>query len=67
MAEYGGWTGKILWVDLTKGKTWAEDTLPKYKDWLGGSGLAYKVIWDNVPVGTKAYDPENIIVFGGGP
>ena len=67
MATYGGWTGKILRVDLTRGKIEAEDTLPKYKDWMGGSGLAYKIIWDEVPVGTQAYDPENIIVLGGGP
>jgi len=67
MATYGGWTGKILRVDLTRGKIEAEDTLPKYKDWMGGSGLAYKILWDEVPVGTQAYDPENIIVLGGGP
>ncbi|HSJ55933.1 MAG TPA: aldehyde ferredoxin oxidoreductase [Anaerolineae bacterium] len=67
MATYGGWTGKILRVDLTSGKITAEETLPKYKDWMGGSGLAYKIIWDEVPVGTKAYDPQNVIVLGGGP
>lgn len=67
MATYGGWTGKILRVDLTKGTITAEDTLPKYKDWMGGSGLAYKILWDEVKPGVQAYDPENVIVLGGGP
>ncbi|MFC1920558.1 aldehyde ferredoxin oxidoreductase N-terminal domain-containing protein [Chloroflexota bacterium] len=67
MAEYGGWTGKVLRVDLTTGKISSEDTIAKYKDFLGGTGLSYKVMWDEVPVGTKAWDPENRIIFGVGP
>lgn len=67
MAEYGGWTGKVLRVDLTTGKISSEDTIAKYKDYLGGTGLAYKVMWDEVPAGTKAWDPENRIIFGVGP
>ena len=41
--------------------------MAKYKDYLGGTGLGYKVLWDEVPVGTKAWDPENRIIFGVGP
>ncbi len=67
MAEYGGWTGKTLRVDLTTGKISSEDTIAKYGDFLGGTGLAYKVLWDEVPPGTKAWDPENRIIFGVGP
>ena len=67
MATYGGWTGKVLRIDLTTGKISSEDTIAKYKDFLGGTGLAYKVLWDEVPPGTKAWDPENRIIFGVGP
>lgn len=67
MADYGGWTGKVLRIDLTTGKISSEDTIAKYKDFLGGTGLAYKVLWDEVPPGTKAWDPENRIIFGVGP
>ena len=67
MAEYGGWTGKVLRVDLTTGKISSEDTIAKYKDYVGGQGLAWKVLWDEVPPGTKAWDPENRIIFGVGP
>ena len=64
--QYGGWTGKILRVDLSTGAITSEDTI-KYKDYLGGTGLGYKVLWDEVPPGTKAWDPANRIIFGVGP
>ncbi|NLY56590.1 MAG: aldehyde ferredoxin oxidoreductase [Firmicutes bacterium] len=67
MAKIGGWTGKTLRVNLTTGKITAEDTLAKYKDYLGGTGIGYKVIWDEVPVGTRAFDEANKIIFGVGP
>ena len=66
MAKLGGYTGKILRVDLSTGKITSEDTM-KYKDYLGGTGLAYKVLWDEVKPTTKAWDPENRIIFGVGP
>jgi aldehyde:ferredoxin oxidoreductase len=62
----GGWTGKVLRVDLTTGIITKEDTT-KYKPYLGGTGLAYKVLYDEVPPGTKAWDPANRIIFGVGP
>ncbi len=39
----GGYTGKILRVDLSTGKITSEDTA-KYKDFLGGTGLGYKIL-----------------------
>ena len=38
MAEYGGWTGKVLRIDLSTGEISSEDTIAKYKDYLGGVG-----------------------------
>jgi len=67
MAKQGGWAGKVLRVDLSSGRISTEDTIEKYKDFLGGTGIGYKVIWDEVPAGTKAFDPANKIVFGVGP
>jgi aldehyde:ferredoxin oxidoreductase len=67
MAKYGGWAGKTLRVDLSTGKISIEDTIEKYKDYLGGTGIGYKVIWDEVPAGTKPFEPENKIVYGVGP
>lgn len=67
MADYGGWTGKTLRIDLSSGAISTEDTIAKYKDYLGGSGMGFKVLWDEVPAGTKAWDPENRLVISGGP
>jgi aldehyde:ferredoxin oxidoreductase len=42
-----GYNGQILYVDLTKEKTWIgeldEATARKY---IGGAGLCAKIIWD---------------------
>lgn len=65
--QYGGWTGKTLRVDLTTGAITTEDTIAKWKDYIGGTGLGYKVLWDEVPPGTKAFDPANKIIFATGP
>lgn len=67
MAIYGGWTGKTLRVNLTTGKISYEDTIAKYKDYVGAEGLAFKVLWDEVPAGVHPFDPENKIIFGAGP
>ena len=67
MAKYGGWVGKVLRVDLSTGRIWTEDTIEKYKDLLGGTGIGYKVMWDEVPPGTMPNDPANRIIFAVGP
>jgi aldehyde:ferredoxin oxidoreductase len=67
MAKRGGWAGKVLRVDLSTGRIRTEDTVEKYKDVLGGTGLGYQVLWDEVPSGTKPLDPANKIIFATGP
>ena len=60
MAIYGGWAGKVLHVDLSTGRIWTEDTLERYRDYLGGTGIGYRVMWDEVPEGTGPHDPEQL-------
>ncbi|MFH0728748.1 MAG: aldehyde ferredoxin oxidoreductase, partial [Pseudomonadota bacterium] len=67
MARYGGWAGNVLRVDLSTGRITLEDTVEKYKDYIGGTGIGYKVLWDEVAGDIKAFDPENKIVFATGP
>lgn len=66
MATMTGWAGKILRVNLTTGKISTVET-KKYADYIGGMGIGYRVLFEEVPVGTKAYDPANKIVFAVGP
>ncbi len=67
MKRYGGWAGKVLRVNLTTGHIAKEDTIEKYKDFLGGTGIGYKVLWDEVPAGTGGLEHDNKIIFGVGP
>lgn len=61
-----GWTGKILRVNFTTGAISTESTDP-YKEYIGGMGLANKVIYDEVPAGTDPLSEEAKIVFAVGP
>jgi len=65
-ASQGGFAGKVLRVDLSTGKISSEDSVEKYGDFLGGTGIGYKVLWDEVPPGTMPFDAANKIVFATG-
>lgn len=62
-----GYTGKILWVNLTEG-TFKEEKLDDdiYKLFLGGYGLAAKIIFDRQKPGLSKFDPENILAVMSG-
>ena len=62
-----GWAGSVLRVNLTTGAITTEDTLPKYKPYIGGMGLGYKIIWDEVPLDTDPLGPDAKVVFAVGP
>lgn len=62
-----GWAGSVLRVNLTTGAITTEDTLPKYKPFIGGMGLGYKVIWDEVPLDSDPLGPNAKAVFAVGP
>ena len=66
MAENYGWAGQVLRVNLTTGTITKEST-DKYKPYMGGTGLAWKVLWDEVPPSTGAFDPANKVIFSVGP
>ncbi len=65
-AKSYGWTGKILRVNLTTGEITTTSTEP-YKQYIGGMGLANKIIYDEVPAGTDPLSPEAEIVYAVGP
>lgn len=65
MTTYG-WSGKILRVNFTTGLITKEDT-SQYKNYIGGMGIGYKVIYDEVPLDTHPYDEASKVVIAGGP
>lgn len=61
-----GFTGKQLRINLTTGESTVEDSL-KYKDYIGGAGVGTRIMYEEVPVGTKPYDEANKLVYSVGP
>ena len=63
-----GYMGKILRVDLTSGNISEESTREEdRKMFLGGSGLATKYLFDEVPKGADPLGPDNELIFMTGP
>jgi aldehyde:ferredoxin oxidoreductase len=64
----GGYTGKILRIDLSEATTTVEnideDVLRNY---IGGVGIGVKILYDEVLPGTAWSDRENRLIFASGP
>ncbi|NLA54645.1 MAG: aldehyde ferredoxin oxidoreductase, partial [Clostridiales bacterium] len=61
-----GWSGKLLRVNLTTGQSSVESS-EKYFDYIGGKGMATRIIYDEVPNGTEPTAVESKIVMAIGP
>ncbi len=63
-----GYFNKLLRVNLDT-KTITEEKIEDdvLKTWVGGTGLGLKILYDEVPKGVDALDPENRIIFATGP
>ena len=63
-----GWNGKILRVDLSKGKSTVQTyDLSMARTYLGGRGFAAKILWDELPHGIDPLSLENKLVVAAGP
>jgi aldehyde:ferredoxin oxidoreductase len=63
-----GYTGRILRVDLSAGKLWDEPlSAPYARAFVGGSGLAARIICDMVDADTDPLGPDNPLVWMTGP
>jgi aldehyde:ferredoxin oxidoreductase len=63
-----GYMGKIMWVDLSKGKIIIEtpdDQL--YKDYIGGYGIGARLLYDRMKPGEDPLGPGNILGLATGP
>jgi aldehyde:ferredoxin oxidoreductase len=54
-----GWRNRLLRIDLSDGRIWAEETAPRVPAFLGARGLAAKIIWDEYPEPVGAFSPPN--------
>ena len=64
----GGYTGKVLRIDLTNLTAKKENlALEIARDFIGGAGFGVKYLYDEVKPGTDPLGPENKIFFAPGP
>ncbi|MBW1839605.1 MAG: aldehyde ferredoxin oxidoreductase, partial [Deltaproteobacteria bacterium] len=63
-----GWVGKLLRVNLTKGSCEVEELSSTLaRNFLGGRGLAGKILFDEVDPKVDPLGPENKLIFMTGP
>jgi aldehyde:ferredoxin oxidoreductase len=61
-------TSSIVRVDLTNRKITKETVKEEVsRDYIGGSGIGVRVVYDEVPPGVDALDPQNRLVFAVSP
>ena len=68
MEKLGGYTGRILRVDLTR-KTVSDETVKPetVSKYVGGTGLGAKFLYEEVPPKVQWNDPENRLILASGP
>ena len=63
-----GYMGRILRVDLSSGKVAAEELTDEVaREFIGGSGLGTKILYDETTPDTDPLGPENRLIFATGP
>ncbi len=63
-----GYLGRILRVDLSRGRLWDEALNEDYaRKYVGGSGLAARYLYDMIDSDTDPLGPENPLLFLTGP
>ncbi|MFQ6109755.1 MAG: aldehyde ferredoxin oxidoreductase N-terminal domain-containing protein, partial [Candidatus Aminicenantales bacterium] len=66
--DIGGYAGRILRVDLSKGETTImEVDRDSIEKWIGGVGFGAKFLYEEVPAGIEWSAPENRIIWTSGP
>ncbi len=67
MSKTSCYAGKLLRVDLSTGAITKEDFGPEYTDlFIGGRGVASKILYDEVPPQAAPFDPDNRLIFSPG-
>lgn len=58
--------GKLLRVNLSSGAIRTAATLDYAREWLGASGIAVKILYDELRSWMTPYDPANRLIVGAG-
>jgi len=60
------YSGKIVRVNLSNNEIHSEATEKYAADWIGGPGIAVKILYDELRNWATPFDPVNPVVFGAG-
>jgi len=58
---------RVLYIDLSRRKYWIEDRSDLFEDYIGGTGVATKLLLEECPSKADPLGPENPIIFTVGP
>jgi len=58
-----GWVNRLLRIDLSSRRIRAEETAHHLPAFLGGRGLAAKILWDEYPRPVVPFDPRNPLII----
>jgi aldehyde:ferredoxin oxidoreductase len=66
--KYKGYAGKLLRVNLAEG-TWRDEPLTNdlAELYIGGAGMAARILYDELKPGIDPFSPENKVIFLTGP
>ena len=57
----------VLYIDLSRKRFWITDRRELFEEYLGGVGVASKILMEECPKNADPLGPENVIVFAVGP
>jgi aldehyde:ferredoxin oxidoreductase len=58
---------KVLYIDLSRRVSWVEERKELFEEFIGGIGVAIKLLQEECPKGIDPLSPENPIIFAIGP
>ena len=68
MTKYGGYAGKILYVNLTEEKISTTEVTDDFaRMYIGGNGFAARILYDEMEAGIDPLGPDNIYCIMAGP
>ena len=64
--DFYSYAGSTLRINLSNGEMKKESTLTYAREWLGSTGIAIKILYDELKSWVTPYDPANKLIFGVG-
>ncbi|RLG87447.1 MAG: aldehyde:ferredoxin oxidoreductase [Thermoprotei archaeon] len=67
MKLFDPYLSRVLYIDLTRKRYWVENREDIFEEYMGGVGVATKLLQEELPRNADTLGAENVIVFAVGP